>query len=306
MLDRITSMRVFTRAAAAGSLSAAARHLEMSPAMASKHVDALESRLGVKLFHRSTRRLSLTEAGSNYLEACQRILPDIEEAEASVASQRIEATGLLRLNVPLTFGTRFIAPLMPEFSRRHPAVKVELGLTDSRVDLLDGGWDMAVRIGWLQDSPMQARQLADCPLLVCGAPRYLDARGVPRTVADLGQHNCLGYSLASLAAGKVWPFGRSAEVRVPVSGDLVANNGEALVAAAVGGQGVIYQPQFIVAEALRSGELVALELDQPCVGLGGIHVVYPPDRRPPAKVRVMIDYLVDAFAGPQPWALPTD
>lgn len=304
MLDRVTSMRVFSRAATAGSLSAAARHLDMSPAMASKHVDALESRLGVKLFHRSTRRLTLTEAGSNYLEACQRILPEIEEAEASVASQRIEASGLLRMNVPLTFGTHFIAPLIPAFSRRHPAVKVELGLTDSRVDLLDGGWDMAVRIGWLQDSPMQARRLADCPLLVCASPRYLDERGVPRSVADLRQHNCLGYSLSSVAAGKVWPFGRNAEVRVAVNGDLVANNGEALVAAAVGGQGVIYQPQFIVAGALRRGELVALELDQPCVGLGGIHVVYPPDRRPPAKVRVMIDYLVESFAGNLPWSLP--
>jgi len=304
MLDRITGMRVFVRAASAGSLSAAARHLDMSPAMASKHVDALERRLGVKLFHRSTRRLSLTEAGGNYLEACQRILPEIDEAEASVASQRVEATGLLRMNVPLTFGTQFIAPLIPEFSRRHPAVKVELGLTDSQVDLLDGGWDMAVRICRLEDSPLQARRLADCPLLVCAAPSYLDQRGVPRSVADLGQHNCLGYSLSALAGGKHWAFGEHAELRVAVSGDLLANNGEALVAAAVGGQGVIYQPQFIVASALRSGELVALELDQPCMGLGGIHVVYPPDRRPPAKVRVMIDYLVDAFAGELPWSLP--
>ena len=114
MLDRITGMPVFVRAASAGSLSAAARHLDMSPAMASKHVDALERRLGVKLFHRSTRRLSLTEAGGNYLEACQRILPEIDEAEASVASQRVEATGLLRMNVPLTFGTQFIAPLIPD------------------------------------------------------------------------------------------------------------------------------------------------------------------------------------------------
>ena len=301
MLDRITGMRLFARAATAGSLSAAARHLEMSPAMASKHVGALEARLGVKLFHRSTRRLSLTEAGSNYLEACQRILPEIEEAEASVASQRIEATGLLRMNVPLTFGTQFIAPLIPEFSRRHPAVKVELGLTDSRIDLIDGGWDMAVRIGRLQDSPMQARQLADSPLLVCAAPRYLDERGVPRSVADLGQHNCLGYSLASLAAGKAWPFGRNAEVRIAELTQI-----RNLVAAAVGGQGVIYQPQFIVAKALRSGELVALALDQPCVELGGIHVVYPPNRRPPAKVRVMIDYLVDAFSADLPWSLSPD
>jgi len=301
MLDRITGMRVFARAASAGSLSAAARHLGMSPAMATKHVDALESRLGVKLFHRSTRRLTLTEAGGQYLEACQRILPEIDEIEASVASQRVEASGLLRMNVPLSFGTRYIAPLIPDFSRRHPAVKVELGLTDSRIDLLDGGWDLAVRIGWLEDSPLQARRLADCPLLICAAPRYLDERGVPRSVADLTQHNCLGYSLSSLASGTLWAFGRNGDVRVAVSGDLIANNGEALLAAAIGGQGIVYQPQFIVAPGLRSGELVALELDHPSVGLGGIHVVYPPDRRPPAKVRVMIDYLVEAIGERQPW-----
>ncbi|MFP5339803.1 MAG: LysR family transcriptional regulator, partial [Gammaproteobacteria bacterium] len=269
MLDRITGMRVFARAASAGSLSAAARHLGMSPAMATKHVDALESRLGVKLFHRSTRRLTLTEAGGQYLEACQRILPEIDEIEASVASQRVEASGLLRMNVPLSFGTRYIAPLIPDFSRRNPAVKVELGLTDSRIDLLDGGWDLAVRIGWLEDSPLQARRLADCPLLICAAPRYLDERGVPRSVADLAQHNCLGYSLSSLASGTLWAFGRNGDVRVAVSGDLIANNGEALLAAAIGGQGIIYQPQFIVAPALRSGELVALALDHPCVGLVG-------------------------------------
>src|SRR5690606_22117021 len=116
----------------------------MSPAMATKHVDALEAHLGVKLFHRSTRRLTLTEAGNRYLEACQRILADIDETEAGISSQRFEASGLLRLNVPLTFGIHYVAPLLYEFSHRHPAVKVELGLTDSQVDLIDGGWDMAV------------------------------------------------------------------------------------------------------------------------------------------------------------------
>lgn len=303
MLDRITGMRVFIRAASAGSLSAAARQLGMSPAMATKHVDALEARLGVKLFHRSTRRLSLTEAGSDYLDACQRILPEIEETEARIASRRVEASGLLRLNVPLTFGAQHVAPLMPGFSERHPAVNVELGLTDSQVDLIDGGWDMAVRIGRLGDSPLQARRLADCPLLVCAAPAYLDRHGVPRKVADLVQHNCLGYTLSTQTGYRRWAFGRDGEVRASVHGNLVANNGAALVAAAVGGQGVIYQPQFIVAEALRRGELVVLELDQPTLELGGIHAVYPPDRRPPAKVRVMIDYLVEAFAGPAPWAI---
>lgn len=295
-MDRVTSMRAFVRAAADGSLSAAARHLGMSPAMAAKHVNALEARLGVKLFHRTTRRLSLTEAGSHYLEACQRILPEIDEAEAAATSQRIKATGLLRMNVPLSFGGRFVAPLIPEFSRRHPEVKVELGLSDVQVDLIAGGWDMAIRIGWLLDSPLHARRLGDSAIHVCAAPAYLDRRGVPRRVAELIQHNCLSYTLSAMQDGKQWAFGPRGDIRVPISGDLIANNGDALLAAALGGQGIIYQPEFIVGEALRRGKLVALELDKPTAGLGGIHVLYPPDRRPPAKVRVMIDYLAEVLS----------
>ena len=302
MLDRITSMRVFVRATSAGSLSAAARHIGMSPAMATKHVDALEAHLGVKLFHRSTRRLSLTEAGNRYLEACQRILADIDETEAGIASQRLEASGLLRLNVPLTFGIHYIAPLLFEFSHRHPAVKVELGLSDSQVDLIDGGWDMAVRIGRLSDSPLQARKLGDVPLVLCAAPAYLDARGVPRRVADLAQHNCLTYSLSTTNAHE-WTFGRNGDVRIKVDGDLLANNGEALLAAAIQGQGLIYQPLFIVVEAVRRGELVVLELDQPMLTIDGIYILYPPDRRPPAKVRAMIDFLAETYGGTQPWML---
>ncbi|MGB3394449.1 MAG: LysR family transcriptional regulator [Stenotrophomonas sp.] len=298
-MDRITSMRVFVRAATDGSLSAAARHLGMSPAMATKHVNALEIRLGVKLFHRSTRRLALTEAGSNYLEACLRILPEIDEAEAAASSQRIKATGLLRMNVPLSFGRCFVAPLIPDFCLRHPEVTVELGLSDAELDVIAGNWDLAIRIGRLADSPLQARKLGDSPMRVCAAPGYLDQRGVPRHIAELAQHNCLGYTLSAMQ-GKHWRFGHNGEHKVPVSGNLVANNGDALLAAAVRGQGIIYQPQFIIGDALARGELVALELDQPPVQLGGIHVLYPPDRRPPAKVRVMIDYLVEAFAKHRP------
>ena len=290
-------MRVFVRAATDGSLSAAARHLGMSPAMATKHVNALEARLGVKLFHRSTRRLVLTEAGSQYLEACQRILPEIDEAEALAASQRVRATGLLRMNLPLSFGSRFVAPLMPEFARRHPEVTVELGLSDAELDLIAGSWDIAIRIGRLADSPLQARRLGDSPMRVCAAPAYLERHGTPRRVADLARHNCLTYTLSAMQGRGHWAFGTHGEVRVPVAGDLLANNGDALLAAAVRGQGVIYQPDFIVGEALASGELVALELDQPPMALGGIHVLYPRDRRPPAKVRVMIDYLAETFAG---------
>lgn len=265
--------------------------------MATKHVNALEARLGVKLFHRTTRRLSLTEVGSNYLEACQRILADIDEAEAEAASQRIKATGLLRMSVPLSFGIRFVAPLIPEFSRRHPEVKIELGLSDTQADLIAGNWDLAIRIGRLTDSPLQARRLGDTPLIVCAAPDYLKRRGIPRSVADLIQHNCLSYTLSSLQDSKHWTFGDKGEIKVPINGDLLANNGDALMAAAIAGQGIIYQPHFIVGEALKRGELVELKLDKPNADLGGIHVLYPPDRRPPAKVRVMIDYLVEVFEG---------
>ena len=295
-MDRITSMRVFVRAITDGSLSAAARHLGMSPAMAAKHVNALEARLGVKLFHRTTRRLSLTEVGSNYLEACQRILPAIDEAEATAAAGRVKATGLLRMNVPLSFGARFVAPLMLEFTRRHPEVQVELGLSDAQLDLIAGGWDLAIRIGHLADSPLQARKLGNSAMRVCAAPAYLDQRGVPRRVAELVQHNCLSYTLSTMQDTKYWAFGARGDIRVAVSGDLIANNGDALLAAALGGQGIIYQPDFIVGEAIHGGELVELELDKPVVDLGGIHVLYPPERHPPAKVRVMIDYLAKALA----------
>ncbi len=299
-MDRITSMRVFVRAATDGSLSSAARHLGMSPAMATKHANALEARLAVKLFHRTTRRLSLTEAGSNYLEACQRILPEIDEAEAAAASQRIQATGLLRMNVPLSFSSRFVAPLLAEFSRRYPEVRVELGLSDVHLDLIAGSWDLAIRIGRLTNSSLQTRRLGDSTMQVCAAPDYLARRGVPQRVADLAGHNCLSYTLSTMQDSKQWAFGPQGEIRVPASGDLLANNGDALLAAAVAGQGIIYQPHFIVGEALRRGELVELELDKPVAELGGIHVLYPPDRRPPAKVRVMIDYLAQAFAKTPP------
>lgn len=299
-MDRVTSMKVFVRAADAGSLSAAGRHLGISPAMATKHVDALEARFGVKLFHRSTRGLVLTEAGSDYLEACRRILPDIDEAEALVASQRVKAVGLLRMSVPLTFGNRYIAPLIPAFSRQYPEVQVELGLSDTHTDLVADNWDLAVRVGRLADSPLQARRLGECRMLVCAAPSYLDRRGVPRRVADLAQHNCLSYTLSSAQSAGHWGFGRNGEVHVPISGDFLANNGEALLLAALAGQGIIYQPHFIVGQALSSGELVVLDFDKPTIELGGIHVLYPPDRRPPAKVRVMVDFLAQAFSKAPP------
>jgi DNA-binding transcriptional LysR family regulator len=291
MPDRVESMQVFARIAALGSLSAAARSLGISPTMAAKHLSALETRLDSKLINRTTRRLTLTEAGRNYLEKVERILSDIEEAEAAASADTIEVRGTLRLSAPVSFGVRKVAPLLPRFGRKHRGLTIELGLNDRHVDLIEEGWDMAIRIGNLSDSTMIARRLAPCPLIVCASPEYLARHGKPRKVADLSQHNCLDYTLSrSIPPGR-WPFGKDGKVRVAVRGTLHANNGEALVAAALEGHGIVYQPRFLVEEAMKSGRLVALKFDHDLIALDGIFAVYPANRKPPAKVRTMIEYL---------------
>ncbi|MGZ5872580.1 MAG: LysR family transcriptional regulator [Bradyrhizobium sp.] len=303
MLDRLTGLEVFAKVASAGSLSAAGRAMGMSQTMVTKHIAALETRLGVKLFHRTTRRLSITEAGRNYLEASERILAEIEAANASVAADRVEPRGLLRLSAPVAFGTRQIAALLAEFTARHPLVTIELGLNDRLVDLAEEGWDLAIRIGSLSSSSLIARRIAPCRVVVCASPSYLKTRGTPRTVSSLADHNCLGYTLSQQTSVDRWAFGARAEFSVEVTGNLRANNGEALRAAAIAGQGVIYQPTFIVADDLRAGTLVALNLDQPTVELGGIYAVYLPDRNPPAKVRAFIDFIATRFSPNPPWDL---
>ena len=295
-MDQLTSMRVFALAAQVGTLSGAARVLDMSPAMATKHVDALEKRLGIKLLHRTTRKLVLTETGQAYLDTVQRILAELDEADAAATSQRTQVTGLLRLNAPYAFGLRHLAPLMPLFSQTHPAVTLELGLSDAAVNLVDERWDMAVRIGTLHDDSLQARRLGNCALVLCAAPAYLNERGMPRRVTDLAQHNCLGYTLSATSGPTQWAFGKDGSVRQKVQGNLRASNGDALLAAALGGQGLIYQPSFIVGEAVASGALQALMLDQPPRDLGGIHAIWPAARHPPAKVRAMIDFLAKRLA----------
>jgi DNA-binding transcriptional LysR family regulator len=273
----------------------------ISQTMVTKHVAALEARLGVKLFHRSTRRLSITEAGRSYLEASERIMADIEAVEAAISADRVEPRGLLRLNAPVSFGTRRIAPLLTEFAKHHPYVTVELALNDRLVDLAEEGWDLAIRIGNLSDSTLIARRIAPCRTVICAAPAYLEARGKPRTVSELPDHNCLGYTLSRLNGVGRWTFGAKSEVAVEVSGNLRANNGDALLAAAIAGQGIIYQPDFIVADSLRSGALVVLKLDQPTVELGGVYAVFLPDRHPAAKVRAFIDFIAARIASEPRW-----
>lgn len=301
MLDKFTGMQVFQKVAGLGSLSAAARTLHMSQTMATKHVAALESRLGTKLFYRSTRRLTLTEAGRAYLDASERILADLAAAEEAASAAQADLRGTLRLSAPVSFGILEIAPRLAEFARRYPGLTVDLGLNDRHVDLIEEGWDMAVRIGSMKDSTMQARRLAPCRLMLCAAPAYLQAHGTPRTVRDLKQHNCLSYTLSrSMGVGR-WVFGADGKTVVSVKGTLQANNGDALVAAAVAGQGIVYQPTFLVAREVKAGRLVSLELDKAAVEIAGIFAVYPATRAPPAKTRAFVDFLAGCFTPGPPW-----
>ena len=303
-MDRITGLRVFSRVASLGSLSAAARSLGMSQTMATKHLAALEERLGIKLVHRSTRRLTLTEAGRSYLEAAERILVDLEDADAQASAQSVEVRGTLRLNAPLSFGIREIAPRLLNLKERHPGLRIDLGLNDRFVDPIEEGWDLVIRVGALADSQMIARRIAPCRTVVCAAPAYLQHRGSPRRIADLKEHDCLGYTLSRSLGAERWSFGEKGRKTVPVQGSLRANNGDCLLAAARAGQGIVYLPTFLVSADVAEGTLVTLEFDEPTIDLDGVFAIYPHDRRPPAKVRAVLDFFAERFRPEPPWDAP--
>ncbi len=291
MPDRLAGIEVFATTIRLGGLSAAARELGMSPAMATKHLDALEARLGTTLVHRTTRRLALTEAGRQFLDRSEPLLTALVEAESEASASAVAIEGLLRVAVPVSFGALHIAPLLPEFCKAHPALKVELGLNDRYVDLLEEGWDLAIRVGRLADSSLIARKLVSASMVVAAAPSYLRARGTPAAVADLALHDCLGFTLSTISGGESWSFGRNGEIKVPINGTLRANNGEALIAAAIAGQGLVYGPLFIAARALAKGHLSLVTLDVPSVDLGAVFAVTHRTRRPAAKTRAFIDFL---------------
>ena len=299
MLDRVTGMEVFAKVATLGSLSGAARALGMSQTMATKHIAALEERLGVKLLHRTTRKITLNEPGRRYLESVERILSELAEADAIATAERVEVTGTLRVNAPVSFGLREIVPRLTEFSNQHPGLTVDLGLSDRAVDLVEEGWDVAVRIGKIEDESLIARKLAPCRLLVTASPAYLKNRGTPLRITELAAHDCLGYTLSTSIGANRWQFGTDGSISVPVNGSLHANNGDALVAAALAGHGIVYQPTFLVGDDVRAGRLISLTLDYPPVELPGVFAVYASNRRPPAKVRAFIDFLVGNL-GPEP------
>lgn len=298
-MDRFASMEVFVRVAELKGFSEAARRLGQSKSSVSKHVSALENHLGVRLLNRTTRRLSLTEAGVAYYDWCRRIAADMEAAEDSVTRLHAGPCGNLKVNAPMSFGRLHLAAVIPEFMERHPQVTVEMFMDDRVVDLIEEGFDLAVRISRLADSSLIARRIASSRSVVCASPDYLAKHGAPRTPADLAQHNCLIYSYSP--QGDRWRFsGPDGEYTVRVSGNFWANNGDALHTAALAGLGVLSSPSFIIGEDLRAGRLKTVLEDcrQPDLT---IHAVYPHQRHMTAKLRVFVDYLIEKFAASPSW-----
>jgi len=301
MPDTLQEMGIFAKVVSLGSLSAAARDLGLSPAVVSRRLSALESRLGVRLLNRTTRSLSLTDEGASYYEHCSRIIAEVEEGDAAASAGRAEPQGVLKVALPASFGHQHIAPLVPQFAARYPKVQLALSLSDRRVNLIDDGFDLAVRIGELEDSSLAARRLAPNRRVVCASPAYLRAHGTPRTPAELAGHNFLVTSWEhdfSMTLGYRDPQGQAGEVRV--AGRYACDNWETLREWAIAGLGVALKSTWDVWRALEDGRLVAL-----CPGYTfttdvAIYAVYPHRRYLPAKTRAFIDFLADSF-GPEPY-----
>ena len=293
-MDKLTALKVFTSVVSESSFAGAAERLGMSRTAVSKHVMDLEAQLDARLLTRTTRRVSLTATGSSYYERAQRILADLEEADAEASQLTLNPKGHLRINAPMSFGISHIAPHLSRYLDRYPEVTVDLSLNDRQVDLVEEGFDLAIRIAELEESSLIARRIAYSRVVVCASPQYLEAHGVPEEPEDLTRHACLTYS--NMRDPNVWRFAwNGKETKIVVPSKAVCNNGDALMAAAISGLGIIYQPSFIVGPALRRGELVELLPDYVDGGFN-IYAVYPSRRHLPARVRTFIDHLAECFA----------
>lgn len=292
-LQRLTSFLAVVRA---GSFVAAADATGLSKAAVSRHVAELEAHLGVRLLHRTTRRLSLSEEGQRFHERASELVAQLEELEQETASSGGEAVGLLRVNAPQSFGNLQLAPLWPEFLAANPRLRVDVTLNDRVVDLVEEGYDVAVRIGNRLDPSLVSRQLASTRVVLCAAPSYLEAHGTPAHPSELAEHAVFAYSYWS--GGDDWTFeGPDGTVSVRVAPRLRTNSGDTCRALALAGSGIIMQPDFIVGADLASGALVPLLGEFRTLELG-IHAVYASRKHLPMKTRRLIDYLVGVLARP--------
>jgi DNA-binding transcriptional LysR family regulator len=295
-MSKIQEMSSFVAVVDAGSFIGAAQATGMTKAAVSRHVGELEKRLGVRLLQRTTRRLSLTEEGRMFFERARELLESIDDAESQITRRAGEARGVLRVNAPLTFGALHLAPLWGPFADANPAVSLDITLSDRVVDLVDEGYDLAIRITRIPDSTLVTRKLATTRMVLCASPAYLERRGTPANPRDLARHAVISYSYWSTR--DEWQFtGPEGPVAVHIHSRIHTNNGDTCRRAALAHHGIILQPDFIVGEDLRRGDLVELMPDYRSLEIG-IYATYPSRKHLPLKTRRLIDFLADALRVP--------
>ncbi|MFC5436336.1 LysR family transcriptional regulator [Rhodanobacter umsongensis] len=300
-MDRVGDLSLFLRVLDLGSISAAARSLDLSVAVASQRLKRLERELGVRLLHRTTRQLHATPEGAALAEQGRALVEDLEALTGGLRQSATEVSGTLRVTIPASFGRQYISPLLPEFLALHPRVKLSVNLNDQILDLVGSGFDLGIRVGALGDSGLVARQLATNRRVLCASPDYLRRHGVPRTPADLATHDCL-LLVGSQGRQDVWRFTdrKGREVAQRVQGRFESNQGELLRDAVVAGLGIALHSVWHVHEELRAGRLQVLLPDYP-IAATGIHAVMPQRRLVPPRVRAFVDFLAGRLGEHPPW-----
>jgi len=298
-MDQFKQISTFVEVAVRGSLTAAARAEGIAPAMIGRRLDALEERLGVKLLQRTTRKIALTNEGVAFLEDCQRILAELEEAETAVSERSARASGHLLISAPAGFGRQHVAPLIPSFLAHHGDVNVTLNLNDRVVDLIGEGIDVAIRIAALSDSSLIGVKLADNKRVVVASPAYIKRHGTPASLDDLARHNCLAFSSDGSQRG--WTFRQNGKnVTLKVAGNMVCNDGAVLHDWALAGKGLAWRSMWEVGNAIESGQLVTV-LDEFAAPGNDIYAVFAQRRHLPLRIRAFVDFLRHAYAQPGYW-----
>ena len=301
-MDRLTEMEAFATVVDQGGFTDAAKKTGISKSAVSKHISSLEARLGARLLNRTTRRVSPTEIGLAYYDRARRVLSDAGEADALVASMQSAPAGLLRLSVATDFGVNHLSPILGDFLQQFPDITVNMVLNNRYVELISEGFDMAIRMGDLEDSSLRARKLTETQMRMIAAPSYFEKHGWPTRLDDLNSHKLLHYS--NQASGNAWkitaPSGEERQIRS--AGWLSVNDGQSLLNACIAGLGIAYLPSFLYANAMEQGQVVDVMPDLP-IERTGIYAVYPPGRFTQPKVRAFIDFLVAHFneKGGQDW-----
>jgi DNA-binding transcriptional LysR family regulator len=291
-MDRLRSMEVFVAAVERGSFAAAARACRMTAPMVGKHIQQLEQRLGARLLARTTRRHRLTEIGQQYFERCKAILQQVGDAERGAEALRATPRGMLRIGAPVTFGSTRLAPALAEFLDRFPEIRIELLLSDELIELVDGAYDAAIRIGRLADSSLIARRLQPYRMLICATPAYLKRAGTPTTPADLAGHSCLGFTHWDSRGG--WSLGyKRGKVTLPIP-RFTANNGQALRNAALADAGIVMQPEALLADDVAAGRLVPV-LSKFLRPARAMHLIYMRDRQAAPKIKAFVDFVIGRF-----------